>query len=157
MEDHTIWNHPKVGLLILGFLALQFLHSFPCVGKALSKIDMISVNWREVHPCCFESLSMWLPLPLQSEYSLGESDSSLLAPRTSPFIMSFNWETCFSTLFKQERSTTEKGKEVREDIRWSRKKLLKAIKLREHRKGLWKTLISFHQSSITCCRLVRKW
>ena len=108
-----MWNHPKVGLVTWGLLALQFLQSLCFSFRKLSITDIASMHWREVHSCCFkctEQLSRaleltveehdtWLP-SLSSGYedSLGEIESKFLAPTTSPLLMSSNWETYFWTL-----------------------------------------------------------
>lgn len=112
MDKYTMWIHPKIGLLIAGFLALQFLHCLVLFFRKLCKTDFASEDWREVHSCGFKCWTLsyrapewmvehvlWLPsLSSGSELSLNETESNLLAATISPFMMCSNWATQFSTL-----------------------------------------------------------
>ena len=118
MWKYTQWNQPKVGLRILGFDVEQFLHFFDSNFIKLFKTDITSDNWREVHSLCFdcsmfenrapewivEQDSVLPSLSSCTEASFGKKESSLLAPTTSPFMMSSNWEANFSTFVEMENS-----------------------------------------------------
>lgn len=118
MWKYTQWNQPKVGFRIFGFDVEQFLHFFDSNFRKLFKIDIASDNWREVHSLCFDSSlfgcrapewiveqdSLLPSLSSGNEASIGEKESNLLAPTTSPFMMSSNWETNFSTLVEIKNS-----------------------------------------------------
>lgn len=102
-KRYTVWNQPKVGFLISGFLASQFLQElyFRFDFKNLFKTDIASVIWRDVHSFGFTALesNSWLPSENSgyADASL-EYESNLLAPTISPFPISFNWKTHLATL-----------------------------------------------------------
>jgi len=104
-KKYTVWNQPKVGFVIAGFFASQFLHLLYFTFRNLFKTEIASVSWRDVHSFGFtasDSCSLepnfWHPSLFSGcDDESFESVSNLLAPTISPFPMSFNWEIHLST------------------------------------------------------------